>query len=412
VADSTARNAFITKGGGPGKTAHGACRKGCGMATRDKAEKAEKAPQAEKAEKAPKAEKAGTAEKPEKAAVRRLRERGDVEKALEQSAPGEQERRPDSRRPKVWLIATTILAVLLGAFEWLVDTERVKLPGSPFGILPRVPLALFLIAAALVIERLAETFGVRQIPNRVSRYNLTRVLRLIVAVLILGIIGAVIFSNLYTGLVSLGVISLIVGLAVQTPMTSFIGWLYILVRAPYRVGDRIQIDGATGDVIEVSYLDTTLWEFGGKYLSTDHPSGRIIKFPNSKALSTTVYNYSWPLFPYIWNEIRFQIAYQSDLEFVERVMREVVEEELGSEMMKHVRVYRDLLARTPVDRLTVHEKPVVVFRVSDNTWIEAIVRYLVDPKRTGRVKTTLTKKLLARLNAAPDKVMFPKADNR
>ncbi len=40
------------------------------------------------------------------------------------------------------------------------------------------------------------------------------------------------------------------------------------------------------------------------------------------------------------------------------------------------------------------------------------MRYLVDPKRAGRVKTTLTKKLLARLNLAPDKVMFPKADNR
>ncbi len=93
-------------------------------------------------------------------------------------------------------------------------------------------------------------------------------------------------------------------------------------------------------------------------------------------------------------------------------MREVVEEELGSEMMKQLRVYRDLLAQTPVDRLTVQEKPVVVFRVSDNTWIEAIVRYLVDPKRAGRVKTTLTKKLLEKLNAAPDKVMFPKADNR
>jgi small-conductance mechanosensitive channel len=195
-------------------------------------------------------------------------------------------------------------------------------------------------------------------------------------------------------------------------MTSFIGWLYILVRAPYRIGDRIQIGDATGDVIEVSYIDTTLWEFGGKYVSTDHPSGRIIKFPNSRVLNTAVYNYSWPHSPYIWNEIRFQIAYQSDLEFVGRMMREVVEEMIGPEMEKRVRVYRELLAQTPVDRLTVQEKPVVFFRVSDNTWIEAIVRYLVDPKRAGRVKTELVTKLLAKLNAAPDKVMFPKADNR
>ncbi len=93
-------------------------------------------------------------------------------------------------------------------------------------------------------------------------------------------------------------------------------------------------------------------------------------------------------------------------------MQEVAEEVLGAEMMKRVRVYQDLLARTPVDRLTVQEKPVVFFRVNDNTWIEAIVRYLVDPKRAGRVKTELIKKLLAKLNAAPDKVMFPKADNR
>ena len=46
-------------------------------------------------------------------------------------------------------------------------------------------------------------------------------------------------------------------------MTSFIGWIYILVRRPYRVGDRVEIGGATGDVIHVGYIDTTLWEFGG-----------------------------------------------------------------------------------------------------------------------------------------------------
>ena len=83
------------------------------------------------------------------------------------------------------------------------------------------------------------------------------------------------------------------------------GWIYIRARAPYRVGGRIRIGDAKGDVIDVSYLDTTLWEVGGDILSTDHPTGRVIKFPNSKVLSSTVYNYSWPLFPYIWNEIKF-----------------------------------------------------------------------------------------------------------
>src|SRR5439155_1236689 len=84
--------------------------------------------------------------------------------------------------------------------------------------------------------------------------------------------------------------------------------LYFLVRRPYQVGDRVKIGDATGDVIDVGYLDTTLWEFGGDYLSTDHPTGRVIRFPNEKVLDTMVWNYSWPLFPYVWNEIKFQIA--------------------------------------------------------------------------------------------------------
>jgi len=55
---------------------------------------------------------------------------------------------------------------------------------------------------------------------------------------------------------------------------------------------------------------------------------------------------------------------------------------------------------------------VVLFRVSENTWLEAIVRYLVHPKEAGRVKTRLIKELLHRLNAAPDRVMFPRDSAR
>src|SRR5260370_23142974 len=131
--------------------------------------------------------------------------------------------------------------------------------------------------------------------------------------LIAVVVISVVFVNWYGALTALGVGSIIIGLAVQTPMKSFIAWIYILVRQPFRVGDRIKIGDATGDVIDVGYLDTTLWQFGGNFLSTDHPSGRVIKFPNSKILSSTVYNYTWPLFPYVWNEIKFIVAYNSDL---------------------------------------------------------------------------------------------------
>ena len=129
-------------------------------------------------------------------------------------------------------------------------------------------------------------------------------------------------------------------------------------------------------------------------------------------LDELIYNYSWPLFPCIWNEIKFQVAYNADLEFIANTMQKITEEELGKEMIARVQTFRDLLARTPVDELEVHERPRVIFRVSDNTWLEAIVRYLVPPREAGRVKTRLIKKLLASLNTAPDKVMFPAGANR
>src|SRR5438874_10218051 len=315
-------------------------------------------------------------------------------------------------KDKFWFVTHALLLIGCGILYYLLASHFVPLPLPHIEMLLRLVRGTVMIIVLLGMAKAVSVYAIGSVADASTRFTLKRIVRLIVAVLIAIIALSVFFVNWYTALISVGVLSVIVGLSLQPPMSSFIGWIYILVRRPYRVGDRIEIDDATGDVIDGGYFDTSLWEFGGKYLSTDHPSGRIIKFPNSKVLSTMVFNYSWPLFPYIWNEVKFQIAYQSDLEFVERVMREVVEEELGSEMMTQVRVYRDLLAQTPVDRLTVQEKPVVVFRVSDNTWIEAIVRYLVDPKRAGRVKTTLTKTLLARLNGAPDKVMFPKADNR
>jgi small-conductance mechanosensitive channel len=179
------------------------------------------------------------------------------------------------------------------------------------------------------------------------------------------------------------------------------------------VGDRITIDDSSGDVIDVTYLDTTLWEIGGPMInSKHHPSGRVIKFPNSRVLTTAVINSSWALFPYVWNEITFQVAYDSDLSFVSETMQRAAEEEVGESMRTEIRKYRSLLARTPVDEVEVRERPSVHFRVNANTWLDATVRYLVDPKQAGRVKSRLIVKMLERLNAEPARVKFPKGDAR
>ena len=290
-------------------------------------------------------------------------------------------------RDKLWFVTHALILAGCAVLYLLLGSKLIPLPHPTIDIAGRVLRGAALIVIVLSIAKAASVYGLGRIEDASTRFTLQRISHLVVALLIALIAISIIFVNWYATVAALGVGSIIIGLAVQTPMKSFIAWIYILVRQPYRVGDRIKIGDATGDVIDVGYLDTTLWEFGGQYISGDHPSGRVIKFPNEKVLDELIYNYSWPLFPYIWNE-------------------------LGKEMMKRIEVFRQLLARTPVDELEVRSHPRVIFRVDEVTWINAIVRYLVSPREAGSVKTRLIPKLLAALNAEPNKVMFPAGANR
>src|SRR5438132_1825933 len=313
---------------------------------------------------------------------------------------------------KFWFVTHALLLIGCGILYFFLGSKLIPLSPSHFDLTRRIIRAVALIVVVLAIAKAISVYALGRIEDAAIRFTLQRVEHLLVALLIALVAVSIIFVNWYAALTALGVGSIIIGLAVQTPMKSFIAWIYILIRQPFRVGDRIKIDDATGDVIDVGYLDTTLWEFGGQYISGDHPSGRTIRFPNEKVLDSIIYNYSWALFPYIWNEIKVSVAYQSDLEFIAATMQKITEEELGEDMIKRVEVFRELLAKTPVDELEVHERPRVIFRVSENSWLDAIVRYVVPPREAGRVKTRLIKKLLAALNAAPEKVMFPAGANR
>ena len=346
--------------------------------------------------------------------VEELKKDENVQRALEQTGGQATEHVTISieSEQKIRLGIYFLALVGAGVLYYLVRLDVFGIPDRFQPLIERVGIGITAIILVLTIGAVIRGVVLQPLKDPAARFNLNRVTNLFVGVAIFFITISILFANWYAAFVSFGVISLVIGLALQNPVTSFIGWIYLLVKAPYRVGDRIMIGTAKGDVIDVSYLDTTIWEFGGQHLHTDHPSGRIIKFPNSTVLNTPVYNYSWSLFPYIWNDIKFHIAYQADLKYVARVMRETAEEEVGEAMMDRVRTYRELLQQTPVDQLEVQERPVVVFRAGDNTWIEAIVRYLVEPRRAGPVKTRLVKKILERLNAEPDRAMLPKGNTR
>lgn len=287
--------------------------------------------------------------------------------------------------------------------------------GSILSITIQTLLVQLLLVTAVVLGVLgAYTLLLGALLDRTEdkrrRYNLRNILRFVFIVIgIIGVFG--VLTQQYLGLFfSLGIVGFAVTFALQQPLFSLIGWIYIMTKQPYSVGDRVAIEDSKGDVVEVDFLVTTLWEIGGDLVSSNQPSGRVITLPNSVVLSSHVYNYSYQEFPHVWNELSIQVAYETDLEFARKLMIEEADSYLGDEMERAIDRYRTQLAETPVE-LEVRERPSVNISQQES-WVELKLRYLVHPRQGQRVRNELYERVLARLNEHPDRVAFPVSRSR
>ncbi|WP_240452023.1 mechanosensitive ion channel family protein [Halostella salina] len=306
------------------------------------------------------------------------------------------------------------LAVAAGLGAAAVQSAAVEWPSV--GAMSAAALAVRLLTAAAVA---LGAYGIylfviaaveRHTTSKRRFHDLRSVLRLAFgAAALVGVFGAV--TEQWLGvLFSLGVVGFAVTFALQQPLFSLLGWVYILVKRPYGIGDRVRIDDAKGDVIDVDFLVTTLWEINGDLVTTNQPSGRIVTVPNSVVLSAAVFNYSWEEFPYVWNELAVQVAYETDLEFARAEMVAAADDFIGDEMARNVARYREVLAETAVE-LEVKDRPAVNVK-QEESWVELRLRYLVHPRRGQRVRNELYERILQRFNDHPDRVKFPVSRNR
>ncbi|MFB6136711.1 MAG: mechanosensitive ion channel family protein [Halobacteriaceae archaeon] len=316
------------------------------------------------------------------------------------------------RRPLGYgsLLAAVALALLAsavrrGGFETLplvdVAVEFWVLKALYAGAVVAAAYGLYLLVGGTIADRTA---------NKRRRHDARNVLRLAFGVGATVALLGVVTEQWLGVLFSLGVVGFAVTFALQQPLFSLIGWFYIVVKRPYGVGDRVAIDDARGDVISVDFFVTTLWEIDGQLVSSNQPSGRTITVPNSVVLSSHVYNYTWEEFPHVWNEVTFQVAYETDLEFAATAMTEEADDLLGDEMAAGIERYRERLAETPVE-LEVRDRPSVNVAQGES-WVELRLRYLVHPKRGQRVKNELNRRVLERFNDEPERVKFPVGRNR
>ena len=304
------------------------------------------------------------------------------------------------RKTKHGIRTYSIASALLLIIYYLLDLSVLDPWWIYIPFMKKLTMSLFLIALIFLISKIIAKVVYVQTEIQGERYNLLRVIRFLAIVFSLIVVASFLFQNLYAAAVSFGLISLVLGFALQAPIASFIAWIYLIFRRSYLVGDRIQIKGFRGDVVSISYLDTSILECSGDYLGNDRSSGRIIRFPNSLVLREEVTNYSGPDIPFIWNEIPIQVAYTSDLQFVEDCL-------LFASVTDFKRQYPHLATKN-----FEYWQPTVYFRVSKYAWMEAVVSYPVEPLDTTERRNRILKLALPMLNAAPDKVKFPEGSLR
>lgn len=306
----------------------------------------------------------------------------------------------DQPPKKYWIIVCAVVSICFLALSFVLDVVHFEQIEEYKPLLKKAALTIFLVFFVLLVGKLIEKFILKKKHAIGQSYNLLRIIRLITNVLVFTIILSFLFQNWYTAAVSFGILSLILGFALQAPISSFIAWIYIIFRRPYAVGDRIQINGNKGDVVEIDYLDTTLLEFSGDYLGNDRRSGRIIRFPNSSVLKSEIFNYSGPQAPFIWNETAIQIGYTSDLKFVEKCLYNAAKQDF---MEQHS--FLD-------PKWEVMYEPTVYLRVNSYAWLEAVISYPVLPTETTPRRTRILKRALTSLNAEPGRVLFPEGAKR
>lgn len=193
----------------------------------------------------------------------------------------------------------------------------------------------------------------------------------------------------------LGAMGAGVAFSLQEVIASVAGWFTVTFGGYYRAGDRIQLGGIRGDVIDIGVLRTTLMECGD-WVNGDLYNGRIVRVANSFVFKEPVYNYSAD-FEFLWDEIVVPIRLGTDISQVQKVLEEVAEEVVGGYSRRAEESWRHVVSKYNIEAAQV--TPMITAHLLVDR-INFVVRYVVEYKKRRTTQHQLTSKIVERLRAA------------
>lgn len=230
----------------------------------------------------------------------------------------------------------------------------------------------------------ARRFIKRNLPDTAVKYKSQKGIEILGYLFI-----AIITVSYFTGSIkdfglAIGLLTAGVTITLQELILSIAGSFYIFFVQVYKPGDRIEIQGIKGDVIDIDSIYTTMMEIG-EWVSSDNYSGRIVKLSNAFVFKGPVYNYSRD-FPFVWDEFDLPIKYGSDVAIAKQLVTEVAQDLLSEYVEASKTNWQQVVDKYYIEDAQVN--PTLAITLTDN-WIQFNLRYIVDYKKRRSTKHLL-----------------------
>lgn len=260
-----------------------------------------------------------------------------------------------------------------------------------------IVLIIFIIA---LVRRMLK----KRLPDNSLRYKSQK------GIEIIGYFFAILITITYfTGSIkdfglAIGLLTAGITITLQELILSIAGSFYIFFVRVYKPGDRIEINGIKGDVIDIDSVYTTMMEIG-QWVSSDNYSGRIVKLSNAFVFKGPVYNYSQD-FPFVWDEFNLPIRYGSDVELAKSIVISVAQEQLSEYVKESFSQWKGVVDKYYIEDAQVD--PTLAITMTDN-WIQFNLRYIVDYKKRRYTKHLLHEIIGKRIDQSNGKVVLASA---
>jgi small-conductance mechanosensitive channel len=265
-------------------------------------------------------------------------------------------------------------------------------------------ISAIVVLIILIVRRVIIAFVTSHVESQTIRYRWSKATAYGSFVLALLILIQVWFTAIQSLGTFLGLLSAGLAIALKDLVADVAGWFFILWRRPFELGDRIEVAGWKGDVVDRTIFQITIMEVGN-WIEADQSTGRLIHIPNSLIFTHPLANYIAG-FPYLWNELKIGVTFESDWQKAKRIL-----ETLAEKLAVDLRHDSPAPRRKDDDRFLIRYRKLtpIVYTSVENSGILLTLRYICGPRERRGTAAKLWEQILEAFAGEPDIDFAPTA---